>query len=150
MSGTASLTPNGIARLSLHHILFHQLVHVGQTNNLWFRLLVFLLVTVRLSWSAFAQDQIQLTYLGNAGWEVTDGKTVVLVDPYLTRFKINVPNDRMRSDDPRPSVTRDEIVGSDRAIIDAHIKRADFIVVTHTHVDHVFDVPYIAKKPALW
>ena len=30
--------------------------------------------------------EIRLTYLGNAGWEITDGRTVVLVDPFLTQF----------------------------------------------------------------
>src|SRR5262245_36949253 len=28
--------------------------------------------------------QVRLTYLGTAGWEITDGKTVVLIDPYLS------------------------------------------------------------------
>ena len=32
------------------------------------------------------------------------------------------------------------------AAIDAHIQRADFVLVTHTHYDHVLDVPHIALK----
>jgi L-ascorbate metabolism protein UlaG (beta-lactamase superfamily) len=32
------------------------------------------------------------------------------------------------------------------AAIDSHIQRADFILVTHTHYDHVLDVPHIARK----
>jgi L-ascorbate metabolism protein UlaG (beta-lactamase superfamily) len=35
---------------------------------------------------------------------------------------------------------------SDTATIDRHITRADFILVTHSHVDHIMDVPYIARK----
>ncbi len=31
-------------------------------------------------------------------------------------------------------------------MIDAHIKRADYVLITHAHFDHVMDVPYIAKK----
>jgi L-ascorbate metabolism protein UlaG (beta-lactamase superfamily) len=31
-------------------------------------------------------------------------------------------------------------------VTDSHVKRADFILVTHTHYDHVLDVPYIATK----
>jgi L-ascorbate metabolism protein UlaG (beta-lactamase superfamily) len=87
-----------------------------------------------------------LSYLGTAGWELTDGKTVVLIDPYLTRFKTNTPNDAVLPSDPRPLVTSSDILHSDTAVIDAHIHRADFIVVTHSHGDHLFDVPYIARK----
>jgi len=29
---------------------------------------------------------VRLTYLGTAGWEISDGHIVVLVDPYLTRL----------------------------------------------------------------
>ena len=32
-----------------------------------------------------AQSQLRLTYLGAAGWEITDGTVVVLVETYLTR-----------------------------------------------------------------
>ena len=49
-----------------------------------------------------AQDNVTLSYLGTAGWELTDGKTVVLIDPYLTRFKTNTPNDPVLPGDPRP------------------------------------------------
>ncbi|HEV2386931.1 MAG TPA: MBL fold metallo-hydrolase [Candidatus Acidoferrales bacterium] len=96
--------------------------------------------------SARAQAGIELSYLGNAGWQITDGKTVVLVDPYLTRAKMATPNDPVREADTRPLVSRDAIAQSDTATIDTHIRRADFIVVTHTHADHVLDVPYIARK----
>lgn len=86
-----------------------------------------------------------LSYLGTAGWEITDGKTVVLIDPYLTRLKSNIPNDAASPTDQRPLVTNDTIVSSDQTVIDAHVRRADFILVTHTHLDHVLDVPYIAR-----
>lgn len=92
------------------------------------------------------EDTVTLSYLGTAGWEITDGKTVILIDPYLTRFKMNTPNDPVLPSDPRPLVTPSDIVQSDTAVIDAHIHRADFIVVTHSHSDHLFDVPYIARK----
>ena len=35
---------------------------------------------------------------------------------------------------------------SDRATIDAHIHRANFVLVTHAHYDHIFDVPCIAER----
>ena len=37
-------------------------------------------------------------------------------------------------------------VEPDTALIDRHIDKADFILVHHAHPDHIFDVPYIAKK----
>jgi L-ascorbate metabolism protein UlaG (beta-lactamase superfamily) len=32
------------------------------------------------------------------------------------------------------------------AVIDSHIQQGDFVLVTHTHYDHVLDVPHIARK----
>ncbi len=96
--------------------------------------------------SARAQDRVTLSYLGTAGWEITDGKTVVLIDPYLTRLKANTPNDPVLASDPRPTIGLGDIVESDTAVVDAHIQRADYILVTHSHLDHVLDVAYIARK----
>jgi L-ascorbate metabolism protein UlaG (beta-lactamase superfamily) len=92
------------------------------------------------------EARVQLKYLGTAGWEITDGKTVVLVDPFLSRPRIVIPNDETLSTDTRPLFTNNDIAQSDTAVIDAHIQRADFILVTHTHSDHALDVPYIARK----
>ena len=61
-------------------------------------LIFFLLLLVGSSAVALAQVGLKLSYLGTAGWEITDGKTVVLVDPYLTRLKSNTPNDPVQSD----------------------------------------------------
>lgn len=105
---------------------------------------------VLLLWSscAFAQAQgtVKLSYMGTAGWEITDGQTVILVDPYLTRLKTETPNDPPLATDPRPLVTDSDFVRSDQAVIDAHIRKANYILITHTHVDHVLDMPYIARK----
>ncbi len=92
-----------------------------------------------------AQDRppLQLKYLGTAGWEISDGNVVVLVDPYISRWKLDGLG---HPDDTRPNVTRTDIAESDTALIDATISRADFILVHHGHFDHLGDVPYIAKK----
>jgi L-ascorbate metabolism protein UlaG (beta-lactamase superfamily) len=95
---------------------------------------------------ALAQSEITLSYLGTAGWEISDGKTVVLIDPYLTRFKKVTPNDSFMDTDPRPLLKPGDILSSDESTIDAHIRRADYILITHTHYDHSMDMPYIAKK----
>lgn len=93
-----------------------------------------------------ANSGVQLKYLGTAGWEITNGTTVVLIDPYLSRVNQITPNDTILATDTRPFFGSDSIARSDTAIIDAHIKRATFILITHTHGDHVLDVPYIATK----
>jgi L-ascorbate metabolism protein UlaG (beta-lactamase superfamily) len=93
------------------------------------------------STNAQERTEIELTELGNAGWQITDGKTVVLVDPYLTQFR----------HPPAPAVTGQptdpqKLIAPDTEEIDAKIRRADYILVTHGHLDHALDAPYIAKK----
>ncbi len=95
---------------------------------------------------ALAQRKVTLAYLGTAGWEISDGKTVILVDPYLTRLKVATPGSPPAPEDTRAEVGLDDIAATDQAVVNAHIKRADFILITHTHIDHVLDVPYIARK----
>lgn len=95
---------------------------------------------------ALAQGTVRVSYLGTAGWEITDGKTVVLVDPYLTRLKMATPGNVPLAEDTRPEVTLDGRATPDEAVINAHIQHANFILITHTHIDHVLDMPYIARK----
>jgi len=59
---------------------------------------------------------------------------------------MRTPNDDVLPGDTRPLYTRDDVAQSDTATIDAHIARADFILITHTHADHTLDLPYIARK----
>ena len=105
-------------------------------------------VAASLLWiaaAAYAQP-VQLTYLGTAGWQIDSGPTAILIDPYLTRAKVRSPNDDVAPDDARPLVTGSSIVEPDTAVIDAHIHRANYIFLTHTHPDHSLDMPYIARK----
>ena len=89
---------------------------------------------------------VRLAYLGTAGWQISDGRTTLLVDPYLSRLQMTSPNDDVLPGDTRRKFTRADLAEPDAATIDAHIQRADFILITHTHPDHALDVPYIARK----
>jgi L-ascorbate metabolism protein UlaG (beta-lactamase superfamily) len=89
---------------------------------------------------------VRLAYLGTAGWQISDGRTTLLVDPYLSRLQMTSPNDDVLPGDTRRQFTPADAAESDTATIDAHIHRADFILITHTHADHALDVPYIARK----
>jgi len=90
--------------------------------------------------AALQTGEIRLTYLGNAGWEITDGRTIVLVDPFLTQFA------RWTSTGPAPDIAPGALYPADTALINAHVKRADYILITHGHPDHALDAGYISRK----
>jgi L-ascorbate metabolism protein UlaG (beta-lactamase superfamily) len=90
-------------------------------------------------------NPIKLKYFGTAGWEITDGEITVLVDPYITRAKLGT-GPGVSSNDTRETVLRSDIFIPDTLLIDSLITKADFILVHHSHFDHLADVPYIAKK----
>jgi L-ascorbate metabolism protein UlaG (beta-lactamase superfamily) len=77
---------------------------------------------------------VRLTHLGAAGWEITDGATTILMDPYLSRLRY------------RALFGPDDDLVSDTAAVDARITRADFILHSHSHFNHTLDMPYIARK----
>jgi L-ascorbate metabolism protein UlaG (beta-lactamase superfamily) len=75
-------------------------------------------------------DPLALTYLGAAGWHVQLGPHSLLIDPYFTRLSLwQVLAGRAI---PRPHVIR------------THTPLADWVLVTHPHVDHIMDVPEVA------
>lgn len=92
----------------------------------------------------------QLTYFGAAGWQLSDDKTIVLIDPYISRINGPAPPGgglvHSVAGDTRRSYGWNDLAVPDEAAIDAHIKKADLVLVTHTHFDHVLDVPHIALK----
>lgn len=95
--------------------------------------------------------EVVLRYLGTAGWQITNGNVVLLIDPYFSRIRGNasapgMPGDKGDANDRRHVYAYEEPVPPDTTAIDAHVTRADYILVTHAHIDHVMDVPYIAKK----
>lgn len=75
-----------------------------------------------------ARAPITLTYLGVAGWSIESAGKTILVDPYFSR-----PN-------------LDGAIASDPDAVAKHApKRADAIVIGHSHVDHLLDAPAVAK-----
>jgi L-ascorbate metabolism protein UlaG (beta-lactamase superfamily) len=90
-------------------------------------------------------DHVVLKYRGTAGWEITDRTTTILLDPYLSRINGPPPPEAHRTP-TRKAYEWGDVAQSDVAVIDAHIHKADFILVTHTHYDHILDVPHIALK----
>ena len=75
-------------------------------------------------------------WLGTAGWRIDVGDRTVLFDPYLTRFTTGLYEGAFN---PRTALqTRQEVVN-------AHIGRPDLVLVSHSHWDHLADVPHIAR-----
>lgn len=100
--------------------------------------------------SASAPAGVFVEYLGAAGWRIGDGSTVLLVDPYISRIigpppPLRPPYQKQPGDN-RPIYKWSDPATPDEAAIDVRIPRADFVFVTHTHYDHVLDVPHIALK----
>lgn len=90
-------------------------------------------------------NSLELKYLGTAGWEISDGNITVLVDPYISRLKLG-QGPSTSEDDQRKSYSRSDYFESDTVLINKIITKADYILVHHSHFDHLSDVPYIAKK----
>lgn len=96
---------------------------------------------------AKTQTLVTLRYLGTAGWEISDSTITLLVDPYVSRINGPPPpggSGAAIAGDKRPKVGWDDIATSDLTAVDGRIARADYVLVTHTHYDHVLDVPQIA------
>ena len=73
-----------------------------------------------------------MRHLGIAGFEFSDGRTVVLADPAVTRPTVL----ELLRGPLRP----------DPGLQELWCPRADFILVTHAHYDHAVDMPGIALR----
>jgi L-ascorbate metabolism protein UlaG (beta-lactamase superfamily) len=77
-------------------------------------------------------DAATLSYLGVAGWKLEAGGRVLLFDPYFTRIDLD-------------ALPKDRAIEPDRAAIERWApKRADLILISHSHYDHLMDAPAIA------
>jgi L-ascorbate metabolism protein UlaG (beta-lactamase superfamily) len=79
---------------------------------------------------------VRITYLGTNAYLLESRDAVVLVDPYISRLSLLRSGLRMR--------TRAEPERVDRWL--AGVPRIDGVLVTHGHVDHLYDVPQILKR----
>jgi L-ascorbate metabolism protein UlaG (beta-lactamase superfamily) len=86
---------------------------------------------------------LTLRWWGNNSWEIRlpGGKTV-LIDPWLTRFRTGTYSDAGANPRTKLAVNTTLI----DSYVDSGELRADHILVTHGHYDHLTDVPYLAKK----
>ncbi|HEY6326697.1 MAG TPA: MBL fold metallo-hydrolase [Candidatus Cybelea sp.] len=91
---------------------------------------------------------ITIEYLGTAGWRIRGAGIEILIDPYISRILGPAPPGSppyvRLAGDLRPALGWEDVAASDTIAVDRHITRADLVLVTHTHYDHVLDVPHIA------
>ena len=78
-----------------------------------------------------SQEKVILKWLGTAGWEIQIGKTIILIDPFLTRKEAKRTYQEWKTDE---------------AAVLKVIRGADYIFAGHSHHDHIGDVPFIAKR----
>ncbi|GAA2822064.1 MBL fold metallo-hydrolase [Kribbella solani] len=84
------------------------------------------------------KEPVELTWFGTHAWQIRCGQSVVLTDPWLTRFKTGTFT-------PEGADPKTELVIKPE-VIDRHLGTADAILVHHGHYDHMADVPYVARK----
>jgi L-ascorbate metabolism protein UlaG (beta-lactamase superfamily) len=115
----------------------NQLKNVSMT-----RLKVAVLITLSCFWitpfTSAAEPEVDaptpkgvaLKWLGVAGWEIRTGSSIVLIDPFLTR------KDRFL----------DAEWQTDEEAVLKVINGANYIFAGHSHIDHIGDIPFIAKR----
>ncbi|MFE5617058.1 MBL fold metallo-hydrolase [Streptomyces sp. NPDC056524] len=84
-----------------------------------------------------AHGSASLRWLGTSGWRIDVGGRTVLFDPYLTRFRTGLFDGGF---DP---ATR--IAATDPTLVREYAGRPELILVSHSHWDHIADVPHLAK-----
>ncbi|WP_172381403.1 MBL fold metallo-hydrolase [Streptomyces sp. MNP-20] len=85
---------------------------------------------------------VSYRWLGTSGWRIDlrqkeQKNRTVLVDPYVTRFDTGLFSG---SFDPGTRLRTDE------ALVREHAGTPEVICVTHTHWDHLNDVPHLARS----
>ncbi len=96
-------------------------------------------------------ETLEFTHFGAAGWRVTDGRTTVLLDPYLSRIRFQGrrygPHDATPGeDDPRPVIPMSSPPVVDAEFVDRTVPKTDYVLLSHAHFNHAMDTPHIAKR----
>lgn len=84
------------------------------------------------------EDGVRVTYLGTTSFLLQSRQGSILIDPYFSRVGPLLPLVLGRS------ITPDQR-RIDEAL-DALPDKIDYIIVTHGHIDHLFDVPIVARR----
>jgi L-ascorbate metabolism protein UlaG (beta-lactamase superfamily) len=79
-----------------------------------------------------SSDITYFRWLGTAGIEIHFKNKILLIDPYLTR-------------EPIKKILFGNLE-SNKALIKDLIPKADYILITHSHFDHLCDVPTIMSN----
>jgi len=77
---------------------------------------------------------LELQWLGTSGFRLTYEDHSIIIDPYLTRV-------------PMSDIFRGWARPASAPLINRHIPgKADAILIGHTHFDHAYDTPYLARR----
>jgi L-ascorbate metabolism protein UlaG (beta-lactamase superfamily) len=79
---------------------------------------------------------VRVRWWGNNAWEIAFGGTTVLIDPWVTRFRTGTYTPA--GGDPNTPLSWNP------GLIRECFPRADLVLLTHGHFDHITDVPYVA------
>ncbi|MFZ2630694.1 MAG: MBL fold metallo-hydrolase [Desulfosalsimonadaceae bacterium] len=94
--------------------------------------------TTCLKQTAPADDSVRVTWMGTAGLYVSDGDTGIYIDPFVSRYGLLKVGLGVALK-PQNSLI-------DEWITLTHGQNAAAILVSHSHYDHVMDVPRFALK----
>ena len=82
---------------------------------------------------------VRVTFLGTSGYQLEVGDHALLIDPYFSRIGLSA---MIFPVSIRPNIERMESAMKHLA------PKPDAIVITHAHVDHLFDAPEIMRMTA--
>jgi len=75
---------------------------------------------------------LKLRWLGVTGYVLSDGKTTLVLDPAMSRYRLT----RLLSGP----------IDTEPKRVQKLVPKADFILINHSHYDHIIDLPEIAKR----
>lgn len=79
-----------------------------------------------------SESQVELTYLGTAGFVLKDGFRTVVLDPYVSRA-------------PLTTLLAKPLV-SDAALVNRILPHANDVLIGHSHYDHILDAPELCRQ----